>query len=145
MRKYCSISRVLKSIYLTRDICPKGHKSNCILRRDHKKRNTNIVIFTFRRLPTFLATTAIHPGRVAKSISRGLRITRTEDEEYIFASSARMPAAAVITNHFHGTLPRQRNGVEGTSKGQRATIEAEINRRWPWPATRDFANFAIGL
>lgn len=36
--------------------------------------------------------------------------------------------AAVITDHFRGTLPR-RNGVEGTTKGQRATIEAEINRR----------------
>lgn len=63
-------------------------------------------------------------GGVAKSISRGLRIARTEDG--IFASSARMPATAVITNHFHGTLPqRRRNGVEGTAKGQRATIETQ--------------------
>lgn len=30
-----------------------------VLRRDHKKRNANIVIFAFRWLPTFLATTGL--------------------------------------------------------------------------------------
>jgi len=51
------------------------------------KRETRIVIFAFR-LPTFHTTTAVHPRRVAKSISHGLRITRTEDRIYIRLVSA---------------------------------------------------------
>lgn len=72
-------------------------------------------------------------GEVASGEINFARVKDSADgRDGIFASSARMPAVVVITNHFHGTLPRRQNGVEGTTKGQRATIEAEINRRWPW-------------
>lgn len=91
LRKQRDISRVLKSkIYSTRGVCStRMHIQLCSPEEIAKgETRTRIVILAFRRLPTFLATTAIHPGRAAKSISRGLRITRMEDRIYIRLVSA---------------------------------------------------------
>lgn len=137
MRLICFHARYLSS---------KIQKSYRVLRDKWGSTNVVYVCMIFLTVTYFRTTPGIHPrDEVAKSISRGLRIARTEDG--IFASSARMPATAVITSHFHGTLPqRWRNGVEGT-KGERAEGDdrnREINRRQPWrPVARDFAKFPM--
>lgn len=87
-RKYHNISRVLKSIY-SGPRCSTGYKSDRDLQRDKEKETRNIMIFPFP-VVTYFSRNGYSPGtRVAKSISRGLRITRTEDGIYVYSPRQR--------------------------------------------------------